>query len=261
VDNSALHFNQTLGATMKSISSILAATHEVARFKRGNTMLKFLIVAFLPIMIWLSCPSAFGDIILVFDGLGLTDGDPIPQSYGDTLQVDVSYRGLDGFGNAVEISNLAFWTTGYGSLTNVVWGLGSPLVGEIRFDSLNPVLLTLNSFDAADWDGSANDQTFRVYDGNYILLFELTDFDVDHVSHSTITPYVSATSLILQWDYPYGVALDNVWVSVTAVPEPSSLYLVALSSMALIVLRRTRSRHKPNVLRLIVDDQAASLSN
>lgn len=179
----------------------------------------------------LLAPShAFGDVVLDFEGLGLVDGNTIPQSYGDNSLIGVSYRELDGFGNANIIANdLSFWTTGYGDMQNVVWGAvnGTSFVGEIRFNSLTADSITLRSFDAADGGSDANNQTFRVFDQNYNLLFDLGNFDVNDFSHDTITPNVSADTLILQWDYPWGVALDNISVA-SAVPEPSSLVLLSM---------------------------------
>lgn len=188
-------------------------------------------------------PHAFSDVLLDFEGLGLNNYDPIPQSYGDTAWADVSYRSLDGFGDAnVVLSDLYFWNAGYGDLENVVFGNDSEPthVAEIRFDSLTANLVALNSFNAADYYGSASAQAFRVYDGNYNLLFELTDFSVNSATHDTISPNVSAQTLILQWDYPWAVGLDNI--SFSAVPEPNSstLLVIGLCSLAMRRCRNTK---------------------
>ena len=186
-----------------------------------------------------STARVYADVVIDFDDLTLADGQPIPQTYGDTLSFDVSYRELDSFGDgAVAVSSLAFWTNDYGDLQNVAWGSDNitSRVAEIRFDSLSANPLVLNRFDAACWDGSANSETFRVYDGNYSLLFELASFDVDDVTRDTITPNVFSGTLILQWDYPWAVAVDNI--SITAVPEPSSLAMLGVFSACCVFGRR-----------------------
>lgn len=200
------------------------------RLSHGFLLLAMLVVS----------DRAFGAMVINFDDLLLVDGGAIPQTYGDNALFDVSYRELESFGNgSVVNNNLAFWTFGYGTLQNVAWG-SDPIesrIGEIRFDSLstNPVVLT--SFDAAGYDGfTAENQALRVYDGSYNLLFALSDFDVNHVTHDTINPNASSGTLILQWSNPWGVAIDNI--SITAVPEPSSLGMFGLCFGCFVLWRR-----------------------
>lgn len=176
-------------------------------------------------------PLALGDIFLDFTAVD--DNSVIPQTYGDVGGVvDVSYRQRWGFGNdnsaSFDPGDLGVWSgshpNSFGNLLKPAWGTSfvPDHVGEIKFESQTAGWLQLNSFDVAAW--SANEtvsvRSFRVYDGNYTPIFELNNFAVTYSGHNTIFPNVSAHTLIVQWDYPYNVALDNI--SVSPVPGPSS---------------------------------------
>jgi hypothetical protein len=211
--------------------------------RQNNKMTQNILNTLLLLVTLVSSAPAFGEIVIDFGGLTLNDGDLIPQNYGNNSLFNVSYRELDSFGNGTVVaSDLSFWSGGYGDLEKVVWGsdLDTSRVAEVRFDSLSANPIVLNSFDAADWNGSANSQTFRVYDENYSLLFELANFDVTDATHDTITPNTSADTLILQWDYPWAVAVDNI--SITAVPEPSSLAMLGVGSAFYVFRRRRKNR-------------------
>lgn len=199
-----------------------------------NSLCAFFLLATL-----ISPTSVFADVMINFDDLMLNNNEQIPQTYGDNFLFDVSYREIDSFGNGIEVAeSLSFWNIGFGELQNVVWGsdLDPSRVAEIRFNSLSANPILLNRLDAAGWNSSASNQTFRVYDNSYNLLFETSGIDFNEVARATITPNVSSNTLILQWDYPWGVAVDNI--SITAIPEPNSLVLLGACSACCIFRRR-----------------------
>lgn len=176
-------------------------------------------------------PLALGDIFLDFTAVD--DNSVNLQTYGDVDGVvDVSYRQRWGFGNvnpdSLDPGVLSVWTgshpNSYGNLLKPARGSSfvTDHVGEIKFESQSASWLKLNSFDVAAWfpNDTVSVRSFRVYDGNYTPIFELNNFAVTYSGYNTIFPNVSAHTLILQWDYPYNVALDNI--SVSPVPGPSS---------------------------------------
>ena len=174
--------------------------------------------------------------LLDFEGLPLNPGDPIPQDYGDTAEVDVSHRQLDGFGSTGTVieATLGYWTSGYGNLNNVAYGLtaGASKVGEFRLDAIAGSTVTLDSFDAGDFRPDLTGiQEFKVYDGSWNLIFSQS-LDVSDATHDTLTPSVTSSSLIVQWGYPYHIGVDNVAFTVNAAPEPSCAALVIFAIVA-----------------------------
>jgi hypothetical protein len=188
---------------------------------------------------WIASPVVLADVVLDFEGLGLLGYSEIPQTYGDTIDFDVSYRELDGFGNGTTVRNsLSFWESGYGDLSNVIWGFNNvpSQVAEIRIATKTGNAVQLKSFDSAEWNFSTALQNFRIYDGSLNLLFERSNFDVTDTTRDSFNPNVSAGTLILQWDNPFSVALDNIRIS--AVPEPSSVALTFIVTGSVIARRR-----------------------
>ncbi len=51
-------------------------------------------------------------------------------------------------------------------------------------------------------------------------------------------PGVIGETLILQWDYPYYVAVDNIQVA--AVPEPGTIVLLATIGAGAVAFKRKR---------------------
>ncbi|MEO5961118.1 MAG: VPDSG-CTERM sorting domain-containing protein [Opitutaceae bacterium] len=190
--------------------------------------------------------------VLTFDGF--SHNEVIPQTYGDSANVDVSYNVLAGFGNAASAGGgitINQWTSGYGDLVNVAWGAGPvdpSLVGNISFSAAVGRQVTLNSFDLAGWVGDQAGRSVRVYDGFYNLLASYGPMTIDGTEgHSSFAPAVSASTLHLQWDFPWAVAADNVnftdsVVRVPGVPDGgSTVVLGALSLFGLLAFRRTFS--------------------
>jgi hypothetical protein len=179
-------------------------------------------------------------------GTACTNSAFIDQSYGDGTGIDVTYRHRVGSGNTVaDEPSLKFWNTGYGDLTNVAWGGSTevPGVAEIRLTPLSGFTVTLNSFDFGPWVVSQNTQ-YTIFDGAYNVLFT-NSIVVPGGGHSHLTPGLSnPNGLILQWNNPYNVALDNFDFTVASpepspIPEPATALLLG---SGILVLARSRRR-------------------
>ncbi len=184
--------------------------------------------------------------ILDYTGYG-NNFDVIANSYGDTANVDVTHDIRLGLGNTASSNSPLFWLTGYGDLTDVFWGGNfdfSGEFGELRLDSLTASPVTLNSFDLAGWIGDRSLIDIAVYDGSYNLLWSADDQfipgDALPGEFASFSPNVSANSIILQWENPWGVAIDNI--SFSAVPEPTALGILGLATTFLVGFRSRRRR-------------------
>jgi hypothetical protein len=173
---------------------------------------------------------------LTFDIPGLTPGQSIPQSYGDTDLVDVGHRRVDVFGEfaLVVADNLQWYSTGFGTLENVAWGgeEGSfdEYVAEFSFTATSPLgYVTLHSFDLAGFEDyafplSEKVSVYAVSDDGWgdpvwsdTVPIPNDGFVTVDLSHLNIT----SRELRLQWNFPQVVAIDNIRFS--AVPEPASI--------------------------------------
>ena len=188
--------------------------------------------------------------------------DDIPDSYGDQAgMVDVGYRRLDGFGNAVVLDqHLQWWDTSnlgdgqkFGDLAGVAWGNSGievlEEVGEIAFAATAGNQVTLSAFDIAGWSeyfigGTDFIINVTVYDGDYAPLWTSGDVTIPEAGdgHFGFAPAVTAPLLRLQWQLPYGAAVDNVGYEVSPVPEPATVigWLVGLTCLGLVGFRRFR---------------------
>ena len=194
---------------------------------------------------------------LTFEGLGLGDNSAIPQSYGDnsgtTPNVTVSYRELDGFGgsSSVVYDHLHYWTSGYGNLSQVAWGSTDhnnvSHVAEISLVASAGWEVMLNSFDLAGWLTNQPGRAIRIYDGDYNELTSYTNQTIlSSGNHSSFSPGVAANVVHLQWDYPWGVAIDNVSFQQrstgASVPDAGSTWALLGAAMAgLAAVRNRRS--------------------
>jgi hypothetical protein len=193
--------------------------------------------------------------LLTFNGTACTgatlcsNGAFIDQNYGDTPgSIDVTYSHRVSPGNtAADEPSLKFWDNNYGDLQNVAWGgsTETPGVAEIRLTPLAGWTVTLNSFDFGPWMVSQNTQ-YTIFDGAYNVLFT-NSILVPGGSHSHLTPGLSnPNGLILQWNNPYNVAIDNFdftasTIEPSPVPEPATALLLGSGILA---LARSRSRRR-----------------
>jgi PEP-CTERM motif-containing protein len=192
-------------------------------------------VTFLAIAMLLA--SSINAETIDFEGIS----DPVPQTYGDTADVDVSYQVLDGFGSGgVQLANYLnlYPISGYGDLVNVAWSnqLQPTYVGEIRLSGLGDNQINLISFDLAGWAGDQSGRAINIYDENWNSLQQYSGLVIqgEDGEHSSFSPNVTANTVTIQWDYPWGVAIDNIEFSTSLIPEPSTL--ASLLSLGIVGL-------------------------
>lgn len=159
----------------------------------------------------------------------------IPQTYGDTADVDVSYRAIDkATGNTVGLGLFEFGS--YGDLTDVVYG-GSDMthfIGEITLTAKEGRTLSLQSFDFATFAGHSIGVPIIVTDltGRTLLSGGFPTLPPTHNSLTLNTDYLSG--VVIRWGPDsYNVGLDNITYDIRgpvsgAVPEPSTWALMFL---------------------------------
>lgn len=97
----------------------------------------------------------------------------IPQTYGDTPGVDISYRAFKSTTGTTSESHLRYWGR-YGDLSGVVYAGGNPSdAGEIKFTAKTGYKVSLLDFDIATYDGAAASAQFAILDlaGNVLQSF------------------------------------------------------------------------------------------
>jgi hypothetical protein len=193
------------------------------------------------ILLFVLCCTVQGSV-LDFEGLGLSNGQAIPQSYGDAGNVNVQYVSRSNPGNtSVSAGSLFFWNTGYIGVTNVAYG--NPNTAEIFFQPIGSFSVQLVSFVLAPYL-SARTTQWAAYDANFNLLagsagtFALS-------GAQTFTPnQTSANGIRLQFGPDdFNVAIDNITFNLipTGVPEPSTI-LVAPGLLLLFMGRKSLRR-------------------
>jgi hypothetical protein len=175
----------------------------------------------------------------------------IPQAYGDTADVDVSYRTLNAATGQLIGSGL-FMFGSYGDLSNVVYGGSDALhyIAEITLTAKAGRLLSLQSFDVATYFGRASAVPISIYDLSGNLLSGGT-YATRSPTHATIAPDTDYLSgITIRWGPDsYNVGLDNIAYDVRAtvplpVPEPATwaLMLCGFGSVGWNLRRRNRQR-------------------
>lgn len=136
------------------------------------------------------------------------------------------------------------WATGYDDLVGVAWG-GSQTGGEtasVRLASVNGALVTLQGFDLGIWSsGRGVPETVNVYEiGNAVALDTFTISENNNQHWSFEIGRSSASGFVIAWTSPWWVAIDNIDVSVSAVPEPATGALMLLGALGLAAATRRR---------------------
>ncbi len=195
--------------------------------------------------------------VLTFDIDGLGRYQNMNQGYGDNITATTmdgfSYGSAEGFTPNVTVeyggTDPAFWTTGYGDLTNVLFededGTGV-LTVTLRADEGYEV--ALHGFDVAAYASSSqtidlvgvSSATGSVFSQANAVISETTS------TYFSFTPVLQASELTITVDARNlgssndNIAIDNIVFSqVTVVPEPSSLLLLGLGGWCL-AFRRSR---------------------
>lgn len=165
-----------------------------------------------------------------FSGLGLSNGNLIPQNYGDQPNLDVSYRSVASPGNTAEVTPyLQYWSTAYSGLTDVAYG-ASGRTAEITLTPSVGYEVTLLGFDLGAWPNTDRQSQVNIYNLDYSqLLFSTGPITILGATPSNFSfPNLTRNDGIKIQFGPDGfnVGIDNIEFTVsstTAVPEPITL--------------------------------------
>jgi hypothetical protein len=187
-------------------------------------------------------------------------GGYINQSYGDGANVDVSYLA---FSSTLGSSTMQAWPSGFGNgtysnLPDAAYGFFGAETVSISFVALNGGTVTLNSFQLGTTANIPRNATVVITDlGTNATVFTVTFSGANQLGAlaTLVSPGVSsATGLrlsLINTDV-FNVGISNIDFDASAaqssaVPEPSTFALFALTTAAGIVWRkRTAQRSDPS---------------
>lgn len=200
----------------------------------------------------LAFPAAQADT-LSFDGASCTsaasgvgaaiacgNGSYISQAHGDSAHVDVRYASSSALGGA---RSMYFWASGYSGLQNVVYG-DNGATAELTLASLDGSRIQLDGMVFGSWLNGVRSTRIQVFDlGSSALLFDSGVFNTAGATPNSLSfSNVSSNAglrLALGPDF-FNVGLDSLSYTVTPVPEPATLALMA-GGLGLLALRRRRA--------------------
>jgi hypothetical protein len=196
--------------------------------------------------------------VLTFDVTGISNFQPVNQAYGDNVTAVAmgafSYGADHGFTPDITVSygdtNPALWTTGYGTLSNVLFE-DQDFTGVLNVNLLAAANyeVKLHSFDLAAFTTVFSTDpvitSVRIFDAANVELFSVFSLSV---SRATFTPFMfstplQASSLRIEVDARNltnlndDIAIDNIAFSQALAPEPSTS-VTLLAGLILLVRRR-----------------------
>jgi hypothetical protein len=168
-----------------------------------------------------------GAAVLTFTDVAASNGDSIPQDYGDIPAVlDIIYTSA---ASDPDIRDLSFWDTGYAGLTDVAFGNRfQPDIAEIFFDPAPGFSVTLNSFDLGSWLGANRTTEWSILSGDGVTLAESGAIPIGNSPLSVVLGgLTSGSGIRLQWGPEnYYVGIDNIDFgingSIAAIPLPAA---------------------------------------
>jgi len=169
----------------------------------------------------------------------------IPQSYGDTGWVDVSYRSIKKSTGQTGTPSLFAFASGYGDLHDVVYG-GTDManfISEITLTAKHGAKISLDGFDLASFHGGTKTVPITILDLEGQVLDDTPLVtDSTHVSWTAGTDYLDG--IVIRWGPDgYNVGLDNLAYSVRPAPESSTwAMMLAGFGMLGLSLRNRRSQ-------------------
>lgn len=178
--------------------------------------------------------------------LGYKDYAPIPDGYGSTADVTVSYKTLSSDLSTL-YSYASLWTSGYADLTSAAYSKVSGAVLDITLTAKDPSKsVTLNSFQVAAYPKGTPDRSadlFQVVDGNGKVLVDYLQHSIGGTTATTLTPDVTAHSVSILLGYYWNNGINNIDFTAkpTPTPLPAAAWLLGSGVMGLFGLRRKRS--------------------
>lgn len=204
----------------------------------------------------LSAPAVATDVLLDFSGnicgdataAACTNGAGIGQGYGDIAGLlDVAHRSFLAASGATVNSSLLYWSTAYSDLADVAWGGTNPDTdsAEFVFTPGAGYAVTLNSMDFGDYLNRNDGSSAVVLDlltGQ--TLWSSGAFDAGTTRLSFMPGVSSASGLVLRFGPDsYNTGIDNISLTVTAVPEPGvwAMLLAGVGLVAGVARRQSRA--------------------
>jgi hypothetical protein len=185
----------------------------------------------------------------------------INQAYGDTANVDVTYKDLTAENPGV---SLQWLKGGFNDLKGVLWAQGGDCCSTARIElaPLGAQSVTLNSFDLGAFSDAIRSTQVQVLDlvTNAVLFSVNPTVGAGDVSSRFFPGVTSFNGLVIEWkNSAYNVGMDNVAFTIgpppearletlvetptAVVPEPGTLLLLGLGLAALVRVRcRVRER-------------------
>jgi hypothetical protein len=216
-----------MGARIRTIVRRLTV-RAISQPYPGFDMMKLIFAAAIAASALLALPASA--TVLNFTNTGCTSGGGtnclIPQSYGDSQEIDVSYRTLNASTGQPAGTGLFYFAGGYGNLSGIVYG-GSDSThykAELTLTAKPGKLVSLQSFDFGTYANRAAKVPITIsdLDGN-VLTSGL--YSTGYPGHGTLSPNTALLSgIVIRWGPDsYNVGLDNItYTTGNAVPEPAS---------------------------------------
>ncbi len=166
--------------------------------------------------------------VLDFSGLGLGNGNPIPQTYGDEANLNVSYRSVIEPGSSTTVTpNMLYWNNSYSDLVDVAYGAAGR-TAEVTLEVTTPGFqVELLGFDLGAWPTTNRPSQVQIYNLDYSqLLYSSGDITVlgSDASEFTFTNIVRSDGVRIQFGPDaFNVGIDNIEFDVSVVPEPLTI--------------------------------------
>lgn len=158
----------------------------------------------------------------------------IPQTYGDTNLVDVSYHAFSPV-NGASTPGLFAFASGYGDLHDVAYGgTNTSFISEITLTAKHGAKIALDSFDLASFHGGTKTVPVKILDlqGNVLSNSPLITNNT-HVSWTAGTDFLDG--IVLRWGPDgYNVGLDNLTYSAQLPAPEASTWAMMLAGFGLL---------------------------
>lgn len=181
---------------------------------------------------------------------GSTSFCEIPDTYGDTQRIDVSYASINILTGA-RSEGLYRYGVGYGDLNGVIFGgrNRTEYASEIRLEAKNGFELSLLDFDFASFANRSPMTPIVISDlaGNIISEGVRSTGGSNHSNYTVNSPF--GDGVVIRWGPDgYEVGLDNIRYEAGeitgAVPEPGTWAMMILGFGAVGLSARVAQRKK-----------------
>jgi hypothetical protein len=190
-----------------------------------------------------------------FSGAGVNNNDLVSQAYGDTADVNLSYRTLGALNNwgpgatqyiCTDCNTVRYWNTATFSTDQAIFAAIGDGKLEVRLDAAPGLAFSSVAFHLGTWPGGdTNDSEYRIYSGAGVLLQSLAPVPISGSSAGLLVtfspPNPDVTSIIFQLGDNWNRGINSLsYETVSAVPLPGALLLMGSGLAGLIGLGRRR---------------------